>query len=356
VGLPIRRWIAASVICAALLSSVDASAVSVVVDAQSTAATAGSILAVSGIQVVWLDLEAPRPRPLTRLSAPASALHVGALPDQSRAVVSVATSFPGANAGAGGGNTARGADIELVDLDSGNATPLVTRRSASDSLVMPVWWPDGNSIVYEHDNLSGQTVGAPGQEVPRYPSSVEVVGLDGQNAWGLDPSGREPSVSPDGSRVVFARTTNQGASLLSWLNGSGVEQTLVPEGHFADVAYPHFSPDGAQIAFVAPQSGLNSNQPAPAANRLELAEWLSLRARVADAHGIPWDPWIMNSDGSDLHRAAVVGGDEPSVAWSPDGTQLFVYSGIGSTIVDIRTGETIPLGFVKGYGPTAWLP
>lgn len=339
-----------------LLASTDASAVSRVVDAQSTTATAGTILAVSGIQVVWLDLEAPRPRALTRLKAPASALHVGALPDQSRAVVSVATSFPGSNAGTDLGNATRGADIELVDLESGDVTPLLARTSASDSLVMPVWWPDGNSVVYEHDNLSGQTVGAPGQEVPRYPSSVEVVGLDGQNAWGLDPSGREPSVSPDGSRVVFARTTNQGASVLSWLNGSGVEQTLVPEGRFADVAYPHFSPNGAQIAFVAPQSGLNSNQPAPVGRTLDLAEWLSLGTRVAEAHGIPWDPWIMNSDGSNLQRAAVVGGDEPSVAWSPDGTQLFVYSGIGSTLVDVRTGETTPLSFVKGYGPTAWLP
>src|SRR5262249_19614417 len=151
----------------------------------------------------------------------------------------------------GQASATRGADIELVDLQSGNVTPLAQRASPSDSLVMPVWWPDGNAVVYEHDNLSGQTVGAPGQEVPRYPSSVEVVGLDGQNAWTLDPSGREPSVSPDGSQVVFARTTNQGASLLSWTNGSGVEQTLVPEGRFADVAYPHFSPTGAQIAFVA---------------------------------------------------------------------------------------------------------
>ena len=36
------------------------------------------------------------------------------------------------------------------------------------------------------------------------------------------------------------------------------------------------------------------------------------------AHGIPWDAWVMNADGSNLHRAAVTGADEPSVSWSPD--------------------------------------
>jgi len=36
-------------------------------------------------------------------------------------------------------------------------------------------------------------------------------------------------------------------------------------------------------------------------------------ASVALAHGIPWDSWLMNADGSDLHRAAETGADEPSV-------------------------------------------
>jgi hypothetical protein len=82
----------------------------------------------------------------------------------------------------------------------------------------------------------------------------------------------------------------------------------------------------------------------------------SLASESAYADGIPWDPWLlMNADGSGLHRLAEVGGDEPSVAWSPDESQLFVYSGTGSYIVDAASGELTPLKFVQGYGPAIWL-
>jgi Tol biopolymer transport system component len=320
------------------------------VAAQEMDVQSGSILAVSGIQVVWLDLGAPRPRQLSKLSSPAGATHVEGLVGFDTAVASVATAFPG------GGP--RGADLDVVDLSSGSMTQLLSRTAANESFVMPTWWPDGRSVIFEREDLEGQTVGAPGQEVPRYPSRIEVADADGNNRWILEQTGREPSVAPDGSRVVFARTSNRGASLLSWENGSGAEQILVPEGKFADVAYPHFSPDGNQIAFVAPESGLGATDlvTARTVDAQLLGGWLAVGPMVAEAHGIPWDPWIMNADGSALRRAAVVGGDEPSVSWSPDGSQLFVYGGTGSAVVDARTGDAIQLSFVKGYGPTTWLP
>jgi hypothetical protein len=344
----LRRWGLALLL--AVAASVDRPAGGSPTGAQGVGIAEGSVLAVSGIQVAWLNLQAPRPRRLTSLAAPAAATHVGAMPGWPRAVVSVATAFPG-------GGT-RGADLALVDLAAGSLTPLAGRTDAAESLVMPFWWPDGNAVAFERDDLTGQTVGAPGQEVPRYPSRIEIVGADGKDRWILEPNGREPAPAPDGSRVVFARTTRHGASLLSWVNGDGAEQTLVPEGRFADIAYPRFSPSGEEIAFVAPQSGLGASAPTASsvAPALQLQKALFLSVAVAWAHGIPWDPWIMRADGSGLRRAAVVGGDEPSVAWSPDGAQLFIYSGVGSTVVDARSGESTPLSFVRGYGPTAWLP
>jgi Tol biopolymer transport system component len=121
----------------------------------------------------------------------------------------------------------------------------------------------------------------------------------------------------------------------------------VPEGRFADVAYPRFSPHGDRIAFVAPQSGLTARAPS-------VFEGL-IGPAIAFAHGIPWDPWVMNADGTNVHRAAETGADEPSVSWSPDGTQLFVYSGTGSFIVEAATGALTPLQFVQGDGPTVWV-
>ena len=305
-------------------------------------AVGGGILAVGGRQVVWLNLEAPRHRPVTRLAGTANALEVAAQPDSSHVVVAVGAPF------AGGGP--RGADLLNLDVASGETSPLLERADPRESLDSPAWWPDRGTLLFERQDLSGQPVGAPGQEVPRYLSRIERVMSDGSARGVVLDEGRQPSASVDGTRLVFARTRNTGASLLIWSQSDGSVQTLVPEGRFADVAYPQFSPLGDKIAFVAPQSGLNDSTEKPL-----LALDALFGPTIAYAHGIPWDPWVINADGSGLHRVAQTAGDEPSVAWSPDATQLFVYSGVGSFVVDATSGEVTPLTFVQGYGPVVWL-
>ena len=309
--------------------------------AQSVGADSG-ILAVAGRQVVSLNLEAPRHRALSHLAATANALELTAQPDASHVVVAVGAPF--------GGGGARGADLLNLDLASGETSPLLERADARESLDSPNWWPDRATLLFERQDLSGQPVGAPGQEVPRYPSRIERVMSDGSGRGIVLDEGRQPSAAPDGTRVVFARTHSQGASLLIWSQADGSVQTLIPDGRFADVAYPQFSPRSDQIAFVAPQSGLTSRIEKPL-----FALDALLGPAVAYAHGIPWDPWVINADGSGLRRVAETGADEPSVAWSPDQTQLFVYSGTGSFLIDIASGDVTPLTFVQGYGPVVWL-
>jgi Tol biopolymer transport system component len=299
----------------------------------------GVILAIVGRQVAQLNLEAPRHRMLSRIATPANALEVTALADASGLVVAVGSPFPG------GGQ--RGADLIRLDPNNGDLTPVLQRAEARESLNMPAWWPDRETLLFERQDLAGQPVGAPGQEVPRYPSRIERVLADGSGRAVLIADGRQPDAAPDGTRLTYARTTNQGASILVWNQGDSSVETLVPEGRFADVAYPRFSPQGDRIAFVAPQSGISAHAPS-------VFERL-IGPSIAFAHGVPWDPWVMNADGSELHRVAEIGADEPSVSWSPDGTQLFVYSGTGSFIVELNSGVVTPLQFVVGYGPTVWL-
>jgi Tol biopolymer transport system component len=302
---------------------------------------------VVGRQVAWLNLEAPRHRPVSRFPAASNALEVTAQPDRSHVVVAVGEAFPGA-AGT------RGADLFNLDLASGDMSPLLQRAEPTESLDSPAWWSDRATLLFERQDLSGQTVSPPGQEVPRYPSRIDRVMADGSGRGTLIPDGRQPSPAPDGTRLVFAQTRNQGASLLIWSQTDGSLQTLVPEGRFADVAYPQFSPRSDQVAFVAPQSGVNGQVAGPS---VALGwNWEALFGpTVAFAHGIPWDPWVINADGSGLHRVAQTGADEPSVVWSPDETQLFVYSGTGSFIIEAATGDVTPLTFVQGYGPVAWV-
>jgi hypothetical protein len=51
-----------------------------------------------------------------------------------------------------------------------------------------------------------------------------------------------------------------------------------------------------------------------------------------------------------------VGADDASLAWSPDGSQIFVYGTTGSRLVEVATGQTTPLPYLAGFGAVAWLP
>jgi Tol biopolymer transport system component len=121
---------------------------------------------------------------------------------------------------------------------------------------------------------------------------------------------------------------------------------LIPAGRFPDIARPRFSPRGDQIAFVAAIG--------PGAPREPLNGGFG--PRVALAHGLLWNVRIVGLDGSESRLVADVGADDATVAWSPDETQLFVYGGPGSFIVDLRTGEIGAFRHLAGYGSTSWVP
>jgi hypothetical protein len=335
---PTRRVLAASLLALALLVPVSRQ-VPAAAGSADQISEAPAILAVVGRQVAWLNLEAPRHRVISRIPTPSNAIEVTALPDASGSVVSISGPFPGFSA--------RGADLLRIDLATGETAPLLSRAEPSESLHAPAWWPDHTTLVFERQDLYGQPIGPPGQEVPRYPSRIERVQADGTGREVLLPEGRQPAPSPDGSRLVFARTTGLGASLLAWNVVDGNVDVLVPEGTFADLAYPSVSPLGDVVAFVAPQSGVVAS-PGGLLTRL-------FEPAVAHAHGIPWDPWVVNVDGSGLRRVAETAGDEPSVSWAPDASALFVYSGTGSYVVDVASGAMISLPYVQGYGPAVWL-
>jgi Tol biopolymer transport system component len=185
----------------------------------------------------------------------------------------------------------------------------------------------------------------------RYPSRVEVVQADGSGRAVLVDDARQPAPSPDGSQVAYVRSSAVGSALL--LRGLGVadERELVPATRFPDLAYPRFSPRGDQIAFMAaaPFVGRQAGPPL-------LASFGLVGSTAAYAHGLPWDLWMVGLDGAPPRLVAQLGGDDASPVWSPDGSQIFVYSGTGSAIVDASTGEVASYPYLAGYGATAWVP
>lgn len=105
---------------------------------------------------------------------------------------------------------------------------------------------------------------------------------------------REPDWAPDGSRIVFARSTGDGYNL--WTirpNGTGLVH--LTNGRF-DRA-PTWSPDSRRVAFL---------------RELEL--------------------WVVNADGTGARR--ITGGYDANPAWSPDGSTIAFTRSSG------RTGAT----------------
>jgi Tol biopolymer transport system component len=224
-------------------------------------------------------------------------------------------------------------------------TLLVSRSDARESLGAPAWLPDGSGLFFQREDDSTTGVAYPGGSTVYYPSRIEAVQADGTNRTVVVGDGRQPAASPDGASLVFVRTADTGAAMYERSLADGSERPLVAAGRFREIAYPRFSPAGDRVAFMASGAFVG----------LVLASW-PLAPESGRLHGVPWDLWVMAADGSAVGRLAELGADDASVSWSPSGTQLFVYGGTGSFLVDAASGQTTPLPYVAGYGGTSWLP
>jgi len=293
---------------------------------------AGTILAPVGRQAAVLNLDAPRPQLLTSLQPPS---YVADLDAATAASGQVAIEV----------RDSSGGDIVRLDLSAGQTVPLVSRSGAGESLSLPFWQPDGSRLLFQREDIQRPGVAYPGQANVRYPSRVESVAADGSGRAVLVDDARMPAVSADGAELAYVRSSSSGTVLRVRELASGDERELVPATRFADVAYPRYAPDGSVLAFAAT---------APFVGH---ADGLPLFApAVAYAHGLPWDVWLIDPHGGEPRQLAALGADDPSLAWSPDGQQVFVYSGSGSVLIDVASGEVDHLDYLAGYGAIAWLP
>jgi len=301
----------------------------------------GRVLASSRGQVAWLDLLAPRPTPVTQLIRPAYPADVAGAPGVLFAVASVVSVLPGSNA--------MGGDLLLIDLQANTTRTVLARQSESESLDLPALWADGSAILYQRSNLRA-AVPIPGQAQPQYQSRIEQIDPDGSNSVPLLEDARYPGPAPDGTQFAFVRSTDGGAAIFAHSVPDGSDKQLVAPGQFLALAYPRFSPDGQSVAFAA------ISLLAPIGRPSSDTVLGALPTQSASAHGFPWEVWIVNADGTGLRQIPDVQDDDPSIAWSPDGSQLLIYGGWGSYVVDAGTGAASSLSFLAGYGSVAWLP
>ena len=75
----------------------------------------------------------------------------------------------------------------------------------------------------------------------------------------------------------------------------------------------------------------------------------------AQAHGIPWDLWVIARDGSGLARLTEVAEDGIMAAWSPDGRWIAFTGELGLFLYETATARLRRLTDESVGGGITWL-
>ena len=214
---------------------------------------------------------------------------------------------------------ASGIDLWVMNVDGSGQRTVLLHQGAGDWLINGAWSPDGSYLYFTHQS----------PDVTR----IERVRLDGSERKVVVESGERPTVSRDGRWLAYLTDdpkTGSRVLAVAPLTG-GNARTLLAGLGFKAIAAPVFAPDSSRLAFVGVGGPPQSAGSSTACCSGPLA-WLA--PAVASAHGVPWDLWVVNIDGTGLRRLTDIREDNPFPAWSPDGRWIALKGEIGLYLID----------------------
>lgn len=250
--------------------------------------------------------------------------------------------------------------IHIVNLDGSNSVSIAPNLGVVGNVR---WAPDGQSIVY--DQMFGCSITQIGDDSP-----IAIASLSGgANALQLPAFYYVyyPQYTRDGAHIYF---TMLGASTSgqTWQadpkSGSTTAIGIPPNQDYG----PSPSPDGSQLAYFHALSNTTAD-----------LRILTLSTGTVTDLGVPayqpvWSPvsnqiayiaagtcqgliHIINSDGSG-DRALSANTYNSGFDWSPDGAWIVATNaGTGKIeVINVASGQVLPLTFSSGLGSPAWLP
>jgi Tol biopolymer transport system component len=242
-----------------------------------------------------------------------------------------------------------GADLMLANGDGSNAHVFAERDAANTVLETPQWAASGR-VYY---TVRRVTNGRETQSIVRQ--------VEGGQPELLADNAYDPAISPDESTLIYVRSTRAGQAMYRKTLGDASDGCeLISDQVFQYLSLPRISPDGKRVALggsgepnMGPSGCGGDPRSKPAASAVfDALAWLG--PGVAYAHGLPADVYALNLDGSNMTRIADIKDDDPTLAWSPDGTKLAVFGVAALYVADAKGGPTEKLVDQGGYGALDW--
>jgi Tol biopolymer transport system component len=178
-------------------------------------------------------------------------------------------------------------------------------------------------------------------------SQIGIMNPDGSGATVLHVYGSDPSLSPDGTKIVYCSLRDEIYSQIYVMNSDGSDPKKITNIKTGDACGPVWSHDGKKIAFYAFSLTNPNRNPEiwamdpDGSNQKKLTDhgmdptWSPDGRQIAfgsKRDGI-FQIYAMNSDGSNVRRLTNHKAEDSTPVWSPDGT-FIVY--ISATADDRR--------------------
>ena len=235
-----------------------------------------------------------------------------------------------------------GADLYVSDIDGGNLRLVAEHSAVGDYFEAPAWLNDTTLIV-----------GWRGLDAGGSFSRIETVTLDTGTTDVVLTDAAMGNLSPDRLSIVYTAVDPQTRVQRLVIEGLATDdepRVLVDENAglalFSAIA---FSPDESQIAFAAVDLVGAAPPPMPPPRGAFAVPALST------THPFAQDVWLINVDGTGLHRVADIAENMPSVSWSADGRSLYVLGPGYLWRLDPATGDAEMLRESGERGAIIWL-
>lgn len=266
-------------------------------------------------------------------------------PDGTRIAYVVNTQYTGAPGQNWGG------DIMLSELNGSNERALLTRAAPGITIEGISWSADGRSIYagiltteIVNNRFIGQTFSLERIDVASGARSLVIE------------EAAQPAAARDGARlayITFGTDSQPGGLWTAALDGSDRRLIVPTDDRFVLIVQPRWSPDGTRIAFAAVSLG-STAVPERAPSRARAAWRWPWQAEPAAAHGLPQDIWTVPAAGGTPEKATFLVADEPSPAWSPDGSQIAVIATAGLYLIPSAGGPERKIGLGATTAQLDW--